>query len=478
MRPSRSPSGSTPDPHHFAGGHQRVEHRPAGSRAMRAGRISRSSTDAGIAAPCSCSIASSSASSPRRLRPDAVPRRSRTGRARRCRPARSPAAARPATGGGGCAAHRRSTHSRSVPPGRNSPSMQPAGARQPQQQRLRRPPTPSPKRAASSRGGERAVRPRVAQHEIADRVADRLEQRLGQALRQRHAERVAVARGVLDGDVAAPRRRSARATTRRAAFQRCRTAAATSGDRGCAPAISVDGQIADAQQQIVDAVDGRDAVPLGSRCCSCRSTLVDAPRIEQLAQLGVAEQLAQLRLIDRQRLRPPLGQRRVAVVDVVGDVAEEQRRGERRRRRRVDRSTTRSARADRPAQRLDQRRHVEVIAQALRDRSRAAIGNEPNRDATASRSAARLRCCQSGVRAPGPSPRQQQRPRGGLAEARREQRRRAELPQRPAPSTSSGSGSSSAGSGGCVDSGKRTTNPSSPHIASTSMPRALAHAAR
>jgi len=38
-----------------------------------------------------------------------------------------------------------------------------------------------------------------------------------------------------------------------------------------------------------------------------------------------------LRLIDRQRLRPPLRQRCVALIDVVGDVGEQQRRGKRRR---------------------------------------------------------------------------------------------------------------------------------------------------
>jgi hypothetical protein len=48
------------------------------------------------------------------------------------------------------------------------------------------------------------------------------------------------------------------------------------------------------------------------------------------------------------------------------------------------------------------------------------IGNDPNRAATASRSAARLRCCQSGARAPGR--------RGGLAKPGREHRRGAELP--------------------------------------------------
>ncbi len=53
--------------------------------------------------------------------------------------------------------------------------------------------------------------------------------------------------------------------------------------------------------------------------------------VEQLAQLRFAEQLAQLRLIDGQRLRAAFGERRIAVVDVVGDVAEQQRRRERRR---------------------------------------------------------------------------------------------------------------------------------------------------
>ena len=52
------------------------------------------------------------------------------------------------------------------------------------------------------------------------------------------------------------------------------------------------------------------------------------------------------------------------------------------------------------------------------------IGNEPKRAATASRSAARLRCCHSGARAPGRRRGQQQRPRGRLAEPRREQRGR------------------------------------------------------
>ena len=47
--------------------------------------------------------------------------------------------------------------------------------------------------------------------------------------------------------------------------------------------------------------------------------------IEQLPELGIPEQLAKLPLIDRERLGAPFRQRRVAVIDVVRDVAEEQR---------------------------------------------------------------------------------------------------------------------------------------------------------
>ena len=79
---------------------------------------------------------------------------------------------------------------------------------------------------------------------------------------------------------------------------------------------------------------------------------------------------------------------------------------------------------------------------------------------------------------PGRRLRQQQRPRRGLAEPRREQRRarRAAAPRAPRPRPASGS--SSVGSGGSSVSGNRTTNPSSPHIVSTSSPSRLRSCAR
>ena len=63
----------------------------------------------------------------------------------------------------------------------------------------------------------------------------------------------------------------------------------------------------------------------------------DRGRVEQLAQLLLAEQLGQQLAVERQRLRAPLGQRRVALVHVGADVVEEQPGGERRRRARLDR---------------------------------------------------------------------------------------------------------------------------------------------
>ena len=146
--------------------------------------------------------------------------------------------------------------------------------------------------------------------------------------------------------------------------------------------------------------------------------------VQQLAQFGFAEQLAQLVLIDGQRLGAPFRQRCVAVVDVVGDVAEEQGRGERRRDGRIDAHGPDLARLD-AAQRGDDGGHVEDVAQAL------AVGLQQHRE----RSEARRDRQQIGgplallpqrAAAARPAFRQQQRPAGGLAELRGEQRRSAE----------------------------------------------------
>ena len=149
--------------------------------------------------------------------------------------------------------------------------------------------------------------------------------------------------------------------------------------------------------------------------------------IQQLAQLGVAKQLAQLRLIHRQRLRAALGERGVAVVDVVRDVAEEQRRGEWRRRFGIDRRQAQRARRE-PAQHVHERRHVEVIAQDF------AIGFEERGKRSEARRHGQQICGALALlpqRRPHPrsSSRQEQRARGGLAKPRRKQRGRTELSQ-------------------------------------------------
>ena len=49
--------------------------------------------------------------------------------------------------------------------------------------------------------------------------------------------------------------------------------------------------------------------------------------VEQFAEIGAAEDFFELGLVDGERLGAALGERRVAIVDVVGDVGEEQRGG-------------------------------------------------------------------------------------------------------------------------------------------------------
>ncbi len=140
------------------------------------------------------------------------------------------------------------------------------------------------------RGGERRVRARVAQRQIAQRIADRLQQRLGNADRHRHAQRVAKARGVLDGDQA-----------RIAGDANCQHPA--SGDQLRRPCGDVRGQrpladlrlreIAQRQQHVVHAV-GALHVVLRIEALELPLDRVHRVGVEQLAQLRVAEQLAQL----------------------------------------------------------------------------------------------------------------------------------------------------------------------------------------
>ena len=148
--------------------------------------------------------------------------------------------------------------------------------------------------------------------------------------------------------------------------------------------------------------------------------------VEQLAELLLAEQLAQQVAVQGERAGPSLGQRRVAVVHVGGDVVEQQAARERARLRRLDAVDGDLAARD-AAEDLAQRVEVEDVRQALavrldEDREAAVAAGDGQQ---VRRALALLPERRPG---PGPAARQQQGPRRVLAEAAREQGGVGDLP--------------------------------------------------
>ena len=136
----------------------------------------------------------------------------------------------------------------------------------------------------------------------------------------------------------------------------------------------------------------------GVRNCSSSSSSAKRLAIQQLAQLLRAEQLAQQVAIERERLRSPIDERRVALVHVRGDVVEHQRAREGRRAPRLDAHQPDLAPLD-CGQDAAQRRQVEDVLEAL------AVRLEDDREDAvpaghASSCAERWRICHSGVRCP------------------------------------------------------------------------------
>ena len=153
--------------------------------------------------------------------------------------------------------------------------------------------------------------------------------------------------------------------------------------------------------------------------------LLERAGVEQVAQLLLAEQLAQQVAVERQRLRPPLGGRRVVLVHVVRDVVEEQRGRVRRGGGRLDVDEVDLPRAQALQQPL-QRRQVEDVLQAL------AVGLEHDRERRVAardlEQRLRLQALLPERRALArPAARDQQRAARVLAEARAEERGVAEL---------------------------------------------------
>src|SRR6185437_5755994 len=143
--------------------------------------------------------------------------------------------------------------------------------------------------------------------------------------------------------------------------------------------------------------------------------------IQQLSKISIAEQFTQLFLIDRQGLCPTFGQRRISVIDVIGDIAEQQRT-----RKRGWSSGVRNVYADAAIrngpQRLRQRRHVEHVAQTF------AVRLQQNREARIPRGHAQqivgpLALLPQRRSSLGTASRQEQRAARGLSKLCREQRR-------------------------------------------------------
>src|SRR5439155_26974528 len=95
-----------------------------------------------------------------------------------------------------------------------------------------------------------------------------------------------------------------------------------------------------------------------------RSEVGHGSRIDQLAQLFGSQQLREQLTVEGQRLCPPFGERRVALVEKLADVVEEERGGERRCTLGVDHDDPDLARTD-PRQQVPEAGEIEDVDQAF-----------------------------------------------------------------------------------------------------------------
>ena len=181
--------------------------------------------------------------------------------------------------------------------------------------------------------------------------------------------------------------------------------------------------------QEVGHVLGVTAGPLRRQALQLALGAGDLGRVEQVAQrqaLAAPEQLGQQRGVEGQRRRALLGQRRVALVEELRDVAEHQGAGERRGLRALDVDQGDGARVD-VAHELGQARHVEDVLDALADR----LEDDGEGGVLAGhleQLGGPLALLPQRLTAVGPSAGEKQRTGGALAEPGSEQRRPADLP--------------------------------------------------
>ena len=271
-------------------------------------------------------------------------------------------------------------------------------------------------------GGERTMRAGEARHEVGERVLDGVGERVGGAGRHRDAESVAQAADVLDGRPPLPARHPHLDDA--AAPGECLEPALHVGAGHASVAHLVGAEGSEETQQVGQPF-GVAGMPVGGQPLELALDLGEHLGVEQLAQLGAAEQLGEQPLVEREGGGPTLGDGRVALVDELGDVPEEQGAGVRRRLLGVDVDHRDLAAVD-AAHQGDEGRQVVDVLEALADRFQddreggvlggdleqlgGALALLPER-AAASRVAAG----------------QEQGPGGALAEAGREERGPADL---------------------------------------------------
>ncbi len=209
---------------------------------------------------------------------------------------------------------------------------------------------------------ERPVRAGPAGEQPVERPDDRPEERLRHAGRRARADPVAVARDVLHRDpallAADPRTHGAAGRRELGQVDRRLDATADGPRTGL-----VRREVAEAAQQVVDLVRVRRVALVGERL-EAELEVREGVRVEQLAQLLLAQQLAEEVAVQRQRLCAALRERGVAVVHVRRHVVEQQAPGERGRLRGLD-AVDGDLAARHAAEDLAQGREVEHVREAL-----------------------------------------------------------------------------------------------------------------
>ncbi len=206
------------------------------------------------------------------------------------------------------------------------------------------------------------MRARVPREQPVQGTRDRREERLRHARRRADAHAVAVARDVLHRDPALLARdprpdRPARGRQLREVQARLHPAAG-----GPRPRL-VGREVAQAPEQVVDLVGGLRVAVLGQGL-EAELEIGQRGRVQELPQLLLAQQLAEQVTVQRQRLRPPLGDRGIALVHVGRHVVEQQRARERRCPRRLD-AVHGELPAPDAAKQLSQRGQVEHVGEAF-----------------------------------------------------------------------------------------------------------------